>query len=462
MNKKVSHSFNKNIIREYDIRGVYNKTLFDKDAKILGNLFGLKIGEGGIVNVAYDGRNSSFKLKESLIDGLMEVGANVNEIGLGPTPMLYYSCAEMNVGSGIIVTGSHNPKTHNGFKIVYNHSPFFGEDLKILGKKAENFEFKTVKAKKSKIDIKEKYLSRLIKNFVQKKEINVVWDAGNGSAGELMKKLSNKIKGKKIILYEKIDGNFPNHHPDPSESKNLEDCQKFILKNNLDVGLAFDGDGDRLGVVDDRGRVISGDKVLLLLAKQMLNKKKIKVIADVKCSQVLFDEIKKLGGEIIMSKTGHSHVKNNLKKFDAHLAGEMSGHIFFSEGYYGFDDALYSAVKVLEILNENKKKLSELVDEIPNAFNTPEIRIECKDEFKFNVIKIVSDNLRKENKNIIDIDGVRVLDDDGWWLLRASNTQPALVVRCESSSKNGLEKQKKNVLDQLKKTEYNFDQKIFG
>ena len=356
MNKKVSHSFNKNIIREYDIRGVYNKTLFDKDAKILGNLFGLKIGEGGIVNVAYDGRNSSFKLKESLIDGLMEVGANVNEIGLGPTPMLYYSCAEMNVGSGIIVTGSHNPKTHNGFKIVYNHSPFFGEDLKILGKKAENFEFKTVKAKKSKIDIKEKYLSRLIKNFVQKKEINVVWDAGNGSSGELMKKLSNKIKGKKIILYDKIDGNFPNHHPDPSESKNLEDCQKFILKNNLDVGLAFDGDGDRLGVVDDRGRVISGDKVLLLLAKQMLNKKKIKVIADVKCSQVLFDEIKKLGGEIIMSKTGHSHVKNNLKKFDAHLAGEMSGHIFFSEGYYGFDDALYSAVKVLEILNENKKK----------------------------------------------------------------------------------------------------------
>ena len=462
MTKKVSHSFNKNIIREYDIRGVYNKTLFDKDAKILGNLFGLKIGEGGIVNVAYDGRNSSFKLKESLIDGLMEVGINVNEIGLGPTPMLYYSCAEMNVGSGIIVTGSHNPKTHNGFKIVYNHSPFFGEDLKILEKQAENFEFKIVKDKKSKIDIKEKYLSRLIKNFVQKKEINVVWDAGNGSSGELMKKLSNKIKGKKIILYDKIDGNFPNHHPDPSESKNLEDCQKFILKNNLDVGLAFDGDGDRLGVVDDRGRVISGDKVLLLLAKQMLNKKKIKVIADVKCSQVLFDEIKKLGGEIIMSKTGHSHVKNNLKKFEAHLAGEMSGHIFFSEGYYGFDDALYSAVKVLEILNENKKKLSELVDEIPNAYNTPEIRIECEDEFKFNVIKIVSENLRKENKNIIDIDGVRVLDDDGWWLLRASNTQPALVVRCESSSKNGLEKQKKNVLDQLKKTEYNFDQKIFG
>ncbi len=462
MHKKISHFFNDNIIREYDIRGVYDKTLFDEDAKILGNLFGLKVGRGKTVNIAYDGRKSSLKLKENLIDGLMEVGTNVNEIGLGPTPLLYYSCAEMNVDSGIVVTGSHNPKTHNGFKIVHNNSPFFGEDLQILKKKAENFEFKIAKATKRTINVKEKYLSRLVRDFKQKKDIKIVWDAGNGSAGEIMKKLSNEIRGEKIILYDEIDGNFPNHHPDPSESKNLKDCQKFILRNNLDIGLAFDGDGDRLGVVDDRGRIIPGDKVLLLLAKQMLNTKKIKVIADVKCSQVLFDQIKNSGGEIIMSKTGHSHVKNNLKKFNAHLAGEMSGHIFFSEGYYGFDDALYSAVKVLEILNENKKKLSELVDEIPTVFNTPEIRIECEDELKFNIINIVSRNLRKEKKNIIDIDGVRVSDDDGWWLLRASNTQPALVVRCESSSKSGLEIQKKNVLNQLNKVDYNFNQKIFG
>ena len=220
-----------------------------------------------------------------------------------------------------------------------------------------------------------------------KKKINIVWDAGNGSAGDVMRNLSSYFEGKRIILYDEIDGNFPNHHPDPSEAKNLEDCQKFIFKNKLDVGLAFDGDGDRLGVVDDKGRIIPGDKVLLLLAKNILKKKKIRVIADVKCSQIIFDQIEALGGEIIMSQTGHSHVKNNLKKFNADLAGEMSGHIFFADDYYGFDDALYAAVKILEIINENEKKLSELVDEIPVLYNTPEIRIECDDKFKFEVIK---------------------------------------------------------------------------
>ena len=265
-----------------------------------------------------------------------------------------------------------------------------------------------------------------------------------------------------MYFFDKIDGTFPNHHPDPSEEKNLVDCQESILSNKLDVGLAFDGDGDRLGVVDDKGRVIPGDKVILLLAKQMLKKKRIKVIADVKCSQVLFDQIKNLGGEIMMSQTGHSHVKNNLKKFNAHLAGEMSGHIFFAEDYYGFDDALYAAVKIIEIINENDKKLSELVDEIPSVFNTPEIRIECHDKLKFNIIKNVSENLKKENKRVIEIDGVRVSNDYGWWLLRASNTQPAIVVRCESLTKEGLEKLKENVKDQLERAGYKFSQKIFG
>ncbi|MBD23304.1 MAG: phosphomannomutase [Alphaproteobacteria bacterium] len=460
--KKITHFFDETIIREYDIRGIYEKTLFDLDAKILGNLFGLKLGKGESINIAYDGRISSNNLKENLIKGFLEVGVNVNEIGLGPTPMLYYSCVAMNVSSGIIVTGSHNPKNHNGFKVVYNNLPFFADDLQKLKEEAKGFVFTKTNAIRKNIDVKKRYLSRLLKSFIQKKDLNIVWDAGNGSAGEIMKNLSDSFKGKKIILFEKIDGNFPNHHPDPSDPKNLEDCQKYILKHKLDVGLAFDGDGDRLGVVDDKGRIIPGDKILLLLAKQMLKKKKIKVIADVKCSQVLFDQIKNLGGEIIMSQTGHSHVKNNLKKFNAHLAGEMSGHIFFAEGYYGFDDALYAAVKILEVINENEKKLSELVDEIPNVFNTPEIRIECDDKFKFEVIKKVSKNLEKENKKIINIDGLRVLNKDGWWLLRASNTQPALVVRCESSTKDGLKNQKKNITEQLNKIDYNFSQKIFG
>ena len=277
-----------------------------------------------------------------------------------------------------------------------------------------------------------------------------------------MKKLANKIEGEKIILFDEINGNFPNHHPDPSDSDNLIDCKKNILENNFDIGLAFDGDGDRLGVIDDLGRVISGDKILLLLAKELLKKKKIKVIADVKCSQVLFDEVKKLGGEIIMSQTGHSHIKNNLKKLKADLAGEMSGHIFFADNYYGFDDALYAAVKMLEIVNDNKKKLSELVDEIPVLYNTPEIRVECEDEVKFGIIKEVLNNIKNSNNELISIDGVRVNNEEGWWLLRASNTQPALVVRCESFTKDGLENQKKNVLRELKKTSYSFNDKIFG
>ena len=459
---KKSHYFDDTIIREYDIRGVFNDTLFEKDATVLGNLFGIMIGQNNTVNIAYDGRLSSLTLKENLIQGFLEVGVNVNEIGLGPTPLLYFSCFELNSNSGIIVTGSHNPKNHNGFKIVYKNSPFFGENLLLLKKKAKNYSINKLRGLRKKVDLEDKYLKRLLKNFDQKKRIKVVWDAGNGSAGRIMKKLANKIEGEKIILFDEINGNFPNHHPDPSDSDNLIDCKKNILENNFDIGLAFDGDGDRLGVIDDLGRVISGDKILLLLAKELLKKKKIKVIADVKCSQVLFDEVKKLGGEIIMSQTGHSHVKNNLKKLKADLAGEMSGHIFFADNYYGFDDALYAAVKMLEIVNDNKKKLSELVDEIPVLYNTPEIRVECEDEVKFGIIKEVLNNIKNSNNELISIDGVRVINEEGWWLLRASNTQPALVVRCESFTKDGLENQKKNVLRELKKTSYSFNDKIFG
>ena len=271
---KKSHYFDDTIIREYDIRGVFNKTLFEKDAKVLGNLFGMMIGENNSVNIAFDGRVSSPILKENLIEGFLEVGVNVNEIGLGPTPLLYFSCFELNSNSGIIVTGSHNPKNHNGFKIVYKNSPFFGEDLIILKNKAKNYSMPQARGLRTKVDLKSKYLERLLKDFNQKKEIKVVWDAGNGSAGKIMKTLANKIQGKKIILYDEINGDFPNHHPDPSDADNLIDCQKNIIKNNLDIGLAFDGDGDRLGVIDDLGRVISGDKILLLLAKELLKKKK--------------------------------------------------------------------------------------------------------------------------------------------------------------------------------------------
>ena len=288
-----------------------------------------------------------------------------------------------------------------------------------------------------------------------------MWDSGNGAAGEIMKNISSKILGKQQILFDEIDGTFPNHHPDPSESKNLEFCKKEILEKNLDVGFAFDGDGDRLGVVDNLGRIIPGDKILLLLAKDLLKKKKSLIIGDVKCSQVLFNEIERLGGEVIMSKTGHSHVKNNMKKYKADLAGEMSGHIFFAFNYFGYDDALYASIKFLEILDRSKEKLSDIVDQIPKVFNTPEIRIDCDDNVKFSIIENVIKN-QSSKKEIVDIDGIRVTENDGWWLLRASNTQPALVLRCESLSEEGLEFQKQSIKKELLKVDASLSKKIFS
>ncbi|RPG16651.1 MAG: hypothetical protein CBC84_002700 [Pelagibacteraceae bacterium TMED124] len=277
-----------------------------------------------------------------------------------------------------------------------------------------------------------------------------------------MECLAKKINGKHELLFSTIDGTFPNHHPDPSDPKNLFFCKNRLLDLKYNVGFAFDGDGDRLGVIDDKGRVISGDKLLLLLAKEMLKSKKCKVIADVKCSQVLFDEVERLGGEIFMSKTGHSHVKNNLKKLNADLAGEMSGHIFFAEDYYGFDDAFFAAIKVLEIIDNNEKKLSDLVDEIPSVFNTAEIRIDCDDNKKFDIIKKITERQKKSKKKITDIDGVRVSEKDGWWLLRASNTQPAIVLRCESLTEKGLEFQKRTVKNELSEFEVDITEKLIS
>ncbi len=462
MIKKITHIFDKSIIRSYDIRGVYKKTLFKEDAKIIGNVFGLEMDQGATVNVAYDGRNSSVELKENLIEGLLDSGVNVNEIGLGPTPLLYFSCFKLKADGGVMVTGSHNPKDHNGFKIVKKNSPFFGEDLKRIEKKARGFSLSRIKGHRRKIDLKEDYIKRLFKNFKQKKNINVVWDSGNGSAGEIMKKISSKILGNQKVFFEKIDGSFPNHHPDPSEPENMVFCQKKILEEKMDVGFAFDGDGDRLGVVDDLGRIIPGDKILLLLAKHLLKKQKSLIIGDVKCSQVLFDEIERLGGRVIMSKTGHSYVKNNMKKYKADLAGEMSGHIFFAFDYFGYDDALYASIKFLEIIDNNKIKLSDLIDQIPTVFNTPEIRIDCDDDVKFSVISNVLKNQNSQKKRIVDIDGIRVSENDGWWLLRASNTQPALVLRCESLSQEGLEFQKKSVKKEIMKVSPSLSTKIFS
>ena len=436
------HSFNKTIIRSYDIRGIYNKTLFDLDAKIIGNLFGLKVGKNKNVNIAYDGRLSSVSLKNELVEGLLEVGVNVTEIGLSPTPLLYFSCIKNNAAGGVMITGSHNPKHHNGFKFVFNNMPFYGDDLIKLSEKAKGFSFKRNRGKKFTQCFKHEYINRIFKGINLKNKYRIAWDAGNGVAGELMSEIAKKINNQNFLLFENVDGNFPNHHPDPSNPKNLKDCINLIIQEKLDLGIAFDGDGDRIGVIDDKGRVLSGDQLLLLFSYEILKKKKgAKIIGDVKCSQILFDEIKKKLGIPIISQTGHSHVKVNIKKNKADLAGEMSGHIFFNFNYYGFDDALYSSVKLVELLDKQSKKLSEIVDQFPKAFNTPEIRLECNDLKKFEIINKVTSNQKRKNQEVIDIDGIRVSSENGWWLLRASNTQAELVLRCEANSLENLKKE---------------------
>ena len=452
----VTHSFNSSIIRSYDIRGVFNKTLFEKDARVIGQLFGLKVGKNNTVNIGYDGRHSSKPLKESLIEGILESGADVCEIGLVPTPLLYYSCIANKSAGGIMVTGSHNPKDYNGFKFVLKNLPFYGPDLIELEKKAKNFTLKGFLGNRYKQNFIDNYLNKIFTNFSQQKSINIVWDSGNGSAGEVMNLLSKKIEGKQKLLFKNIDGNFPNHHPDPSDPKNLIFCKEEILKSNFDLGIAFDGDGDRIGVVDDRGRDVPGDILLLLLSKGIIKtKRNAIIIGDVKCSQVLFDEITRLGGKPIISQTGHSHVKVNMKNYDADLAGEMSGHIFFKSNF-GFDDALFASLELIKVLTNTDRKLSEIIDEIPRVYNTPEIRIDCDDEKKFLLIENVTKSQRNLKKNIVDIDGLRVSSNNGWWLLRASNTQPVIVLRCESKSMEGLKQQIQYVKSAIKK----FDSKI--
>ena len=454
----INHFFNDSIIRSYDIRGIFNETLFEKDAKVIGQLFGLEVGRKKKINVGYDGRKSSEPLKFALIEGILESGADVCEIGLVPTPLLYFSSISNNSRGGIMVTGSHNPKNYNGFKFILDGLPFYGEDLVRLKLKAHNFSLTKNTGKKEKVNFESKYLKNIFNNFSQGRELNIVWDSGNGSAGKVMKEISERIKGQQKLLFEDIDGNFPNHHPDPSDPENLIDCINEIKKGSFDLGIAFDGDGDRIGVIDDKGRVIAGDLLLLILSKS-LGKKNISIIGDVKCSQVLFDEIERLGGQPIISKTGHSHVKINMKKYDADLAGEMSGHIFFKSNY-GFDDALYAAVQLIKTLSNSNKKLSEYIDNIPKVFNTPEIRINCEDDKKFKLIDNITKSQKKINKKIIDVDGLRVQSEDGWWLLRASNTQPCIVLRCESVSKVGLKNQLLKVKEAISEFDKNISQKI--
>lgn len=457
----MKHKFNPFIIREYDVRGVFNETLKPIDAEVFGYIFAKTLIGNKIVNIGMDGRISSLPLKKKLINGLTSGGAYVYEIEMGPTPMLYYSSYLNDSEAGIMITGSHNPASHNGFKIIKNKSPFFGEQLKILMEKNVKYKNSESNSKPNSLNTKKKYIKKLISCLNQKRKLDIAWDAGNGAAGEVMSEISNSVNGKQLLLFNEIDGNFPNHHPDPSVSKNLEQIIKVVKEQKLDFGIAFDGDGDRIGVVDNHGRIIPGDILLLIFAQDLISRKKdAKIIADVKCSQVLFDYIQKIGGQPLMSKTGHSLIKIMMKKENADIAGEMSGHMFFADKYYGFDDALYAAIRLVNLVSSTNKTLSEIVDNFPKTYNTPEIRIDCDDELKFSVIERIIHN--QKNKNINLIDGLRVNEKNGWWLLRASNTQPCLVIRCEANSEKNLEKIILNVKCELENVSKDLSNQIIA
>lgn len=447
---------NSSIFREYDIRGEVGVTLFEEDAYYIGKAFASYIIRNSAnkkIAVCYDGRLSSPTLEAKLVEGLKSAGADIIRIGMGPTPMLYFSVYEIDAAGGIMLTGSHNPKNHNGFKMMQGKASLYGKNIKELERIITEENFLNAEGKVTLQSFEDKYINKLAADLKNSgNTIRVAWDPGNGAAGNIVKKLTKQIPGKHFVINDEVDGNFPNHHPDPTIAKNLEQLIETVKENKCDVGVAFDGDGDRLGIVDSKGRILWGDQLLLIFAKDLLERKPgSKVIADVKASQTLFDEVKKLGGEPIMWKTGHSLVKAKMQETKTELAGEMSGHVFIADGYYGFDDGVFAAIRLIKILSKSKKTLSEILDEMPKTFNTPEFRINCTDDKKFNIIKEISTSLKKENANFSDIDGVRVNENSGWWLIRASNTQAAIVARCEASSEHELIKIKSKLSATLEK-----------
>jgi phosphomannomutase len=439
----VTHTFNSSALREYDIRGIVGETLGVEDAQAIGRTFGTVIRRGGgkTVAVGFDGRVSSPMLESALITGLIAAGVDVVRVGLGPTPMLYYAEAVLEgVDGGIQITGSHNPANYNGFKMVIGHAPFYGADIQRLGRMAAAGDWESGSGAIRTVDIEDDYVARLMKGY-DGGAFRIGWDAGNGAAGRVIEKLVKLLPGEHHTIFTEIDGTFPNHHPDPTVEENLADLKTLVAEKQLDFGLAFDGDGDRIGAIDGQGRVIWGDQILSILAESVLKLEPgATIIADVKASQALYDRIAELGGVPLMWKTGHSLIKVKMKETHSPLAGEMSGHIFYQNDFYGFDDAQYVAVRFIRAIRELGGSLTALKDAMPAMINTPELRFQVDESRKFAVVEEVLARLEAEGADVNRTDGARVNTPDGWWLLRASNTQDVLVARAEAKDQAGLDR----------------------
>ncbi len=450
-----AHRFHPTILREYDIRGVVGETLNPADVRAVGRAFGtLVVREGGQrVCVGYDGRVSSPMLEAALVDGLIACGLQVERIGLGPTPMLYYATRERGADAGLMITGSHNPPNYNGIKMMLGKGPFYGQSILDLGTRAAAADYVNGQGRSVEIDVREAYTARLLKDYDGPRPLKVAWDAGNGATAEIMRELTARLPGEHVLLFDTIDGTFPNHHPDPTVAENLVDLQAAVAEHGCDLGIGFDGDGDRIGAIDHLGRIVWGDQLLALYAAVVLKTHPgATIIADVKASQTLFDEVARLGGKPLMWKTGHSLLKAKMAETGSPLAGEMSGHIFFADTWYGFDDALYCAIRLLALVSHAGVSLADLRDRLPAVINTPEIRFQVSEERKFTVVKEVKARLKDAGVEVNDIDGVRVNTPDGWWLLRASNTQDVLVARAEAFCDAGLGRLKALLAAQLEQS----------
>jgi len=452
------HQFHPTVLREYDIRGIIGETLGADDARAIGRGFAtlLRRAGGKLVAVGYDGRVSSPMLEHALVEGLNASGCDVRRIGMSATPMLYYAEASAEeVDGGIQITGSHNPANYNGFKMVFQGRPFFGKDIQTIGRMAAAGDWDDGTGTVETREVLDDYIDRILAGLegidrARLEAMRVGWDSGNGAAGPALEALVAKLPGEHFTLYTEVDGNFPNHHPDPTVPENLEDLRGLVAEKNLDFGVAFDGDGDRIGAIDGEGRIIWGDQLLMIYAEDLLAKRPgSTVIADVKASRALFDRVAELGGKPLMWNTGHSLVKSKMKETGAPLAGEMSGHIFFADDYYGYDDALYGAIRLIAASARLDKSVIELRSAMPAMVNTPELRFQVDESRKFAAIDEVKERLKGTEADLNDTDGVRVTTPDGWWLLRASNTQDVLVARAESETQEGLDRLLSQIDEQL-------------
>ena len=434
------------ILREYDIRGITTENFAADDVYVIGRAFAaILAGRGGSsCVVGYDGRLSSPELEAALVEGLTKSGIDVVRVGRGPTPMLYYAGATLDVDAALMITGSHNPSQYNGIKMTIGGKSFYGQDIQKLGQVAASGAFVDGDGTAREQSVFSEYVARVFQDYYGDKQLTVAWDPGNGAAGEVIQDLVKRLPGTHHLINADIDGTFPAHHPDPTVEKNLDQLKALVAEKNCDLGFGFDGDGDRIGVIDGLGRVLWGDQIMVIAAREVLaDEPGATIIADVKASQVFVDEITRMGGKPMIWKTGHSHIKSKMQETGAPLAGEMSAHIFFKHRYYGFDDAVYTAVRLLSVVADGAESLADLHDAMPQMINTPEIRIECSEARKFQIVEEVRERLKSQTGiSVNEIDGVRVSTEDGWWLLRASNTQAVLVARCESETEQGLERLK--------------------